>query len=126
MAAVVKLRPEEPLRLDSERLADMFVDLGEARAAHVVARIEAQVAGMLADLDNAAKEARRGDCLSLAQQIGAFARLMGLDSLSSAADGVRRAVQSGDRTAIAATAARLRRTALRSFRLTEALRHRSC
>jgi len=119
------LRHDEPLRLDSERLADMFVDLGETRAANLIALSVERLEELIADLNLAAAQYRANDCLDLARQIRALGDILGLLSLAAAAKGVCRAVQSGDKVALAATLARLKRVAHRSFRLTEDLRHRS-
>ncbi|MBN2907673.1 MAG: hypothetical protein JXJ18_13265 [Rhodobacteraceae bacterium] len=125
MTFVVELRQQEPLKLDSERLADMFVDLGEVRAAHLITLSIARLEDLLAGLELATAQVRGGDCTDLAGQIGALGDALGLLSLSQAAGGVGRAVQSGDQVAVSATMARLKRVALRSFRIAAELRHRS-
>lgn len=125
VSRVVVMRQDEPLNVDSDRLADMFVDLGEARAAQLVALSVERLEDLMAELDLATGQVRPGDCLDLARQIGALGDSLGLLSLSVAARGVARAVQSGDQVAVAATMARLRRLALRSFRIAAELQHRS-
>ncbi|GAA0312175.1 hypothetical protein [Rhodovulum strictum] len=113
------------MSVDSDRLADMFVDLGEARAAHLVSISVERLEELMASLDLAAAQVRPGDCVDLAGQIRAVGDSLGLLSLSLAARGVSRAVQSGDPVAVAATMARLRRLAMRSFRIAAELQHRS-
>lgn len=119
------MRHDEPLSVDSDRLADMFVDLGESRAADLVALSVERLEELMASLDMAAAQVRPDDCLDLVGQIRTLGDSLGLLSLSIAARGVARAVQSGDAVAIAATMARLRRLALRSFRIAAELQHRS-
>lgn len=119
------LRQEEPLRLDSERLADMFVELGEARATHLVSLSIQRLEELIESLDLAVAQIRHGDCTDLAGQIGALGDALGLLSMSNAAWNLSRAVQSGDAVAMAATLARLQRVSTRSFRLAEELQHRS-
>ncbi|WP_175566954.1 hypothetical protein [Rhodovulum sp. ES.010] len=113
------------MKVDSDRLADMFVDLGEVRAAHLVALSVGRLEELMEGLDLASSQVRPGDCIDLAGQIRTLGESLGLDSLSLAARGVSYAVQSGDATAISATMARLRRLALRSVRIAAELQHRS-
>ncbi|WP_414898891.1 hypothetical protein [Rhodovulum sp. YEN HP10] len=122
---VVTMRQEEPLRLDSERLADMFVDLGEVRASHLIVLSIDRLETLIEGLDLAVGQICPKDCIDLTGQIRALGDTMGMISLSSAARNVARAAQSGDPVAIDATLARLKRVAVRSFRLAEALQHRS-
>ncbi|MBL3579076.1 hypothetical protein JMJ92_13060 [Rhodovulum visakhapatnamense] len=125
MSNVVTMRQDEPLRLDSERLADMFVDLGEVRASHLIVLSIDRLESLIDGLHLAASQIRPGDCVELTGQIRALGDAMGMISLSSAARNVSRASQSGDQVAVAATLARLKRVAVRSFRLAEELQHRS-
>ncbi|RAP40771.1 hypothetical protein BYZ73_13445 [Rhodovulum viride] len=113
------------MRLDSERLADMFVDLGEVRASHLIVLSIDRLESLIDGLHLAASQIRPGDCVELTAQIRALGDSLGMISLSSAARNVSRASQSGDQVAVAATLARLKRVAVRSFRLAEELQHRS-
>jgi hypothetical protein len=125
VSRVCELRLDEPLQLDSERLADMFVELGEARATHLIALSIDRLEGLVEELERAVRQMRAGDCLDHAGQIRSLGDALGLLSLSNAAKGVTRAVQSRDEVAVAATLARLKRMALRSFRIAEELQHLS-
>lgn len=125
MCNVVTICQDEPLRLDSERLADMFVDLGEVRASHLIVLSIDRLETLIGDLHQAADQVRWPDCIEMTGQIRALGDAMGMISLSSAARNVSRAVQSEDRVAVSATLARLARIAVRSFRLAEELQHRS-
>ncbi|TCO73347.1 hypothetical protein [Rhodovulum euryhalinum] len=119
------MRQDEPLSVDSDRLADLFVELGETRAAHLMSLSVERLEELMVCLDLASEQVRPGDCIDLSGQIRALGDSLGLLSLSVAARGVSRAVQSGDQVAVAATMARLRRIALRSFRIAAELQHRS-
>ncbi|TCM87544.1 hypothetical protein EV216_10297 [Rhodovulum steppense] len=125
MSRVVVLRQDEPLSVDSDRLADMFVDLGEARAAHLISVSVERLEELMVCLDLAVVQVRPGDCVDLVGQIRALGDSLGLIGLSIAARGVSRAVQTGDAVAVAATMERLRRIAQRSFRIAAELQHRS-
>ncbi|ARE41470.1 hypothetical protein RGUI_3329 [Rhodovulum sp. P5] len=103
----------------------MFVDLGEARAEGLIEMSVGRIEELLARLAIAAEDGRPETCAGLAREIRAVSDMIGLLSLSWAARGVERAALSRDPVALAATRDRLRRMALRSFRLTEELRHRS-
>lgn len=125
MSGVVVMRQEEPLRLDPERLADMFVDLGERRAADLIALSLARLEALGQALDSAVAQMRRDDCAARAGDIAALSEALGLVSLAQAAQGVAEAAGSGDPVALAATWARLRRIAARSHRIAAELQHRS-
>ena len=125
MSRVCELRLDEPLQLDSERLADMFVELGEAQATHLIALSIDRLEGLVEEVERAVTQMRAGDCVEHAGEIRALGDALGLLSLSNAASGVTLAVQSSDEVAVAATLARLQRMALRSFRIAEELQHRS-
>lgn len=119
------MRQDEPLKLDSERLADIFLDLGEAGAADLIALSLSRLEALMEGLDLALGPMRLGDGVDLAHQIAALAESMGLISLAQTARGVAVAADSGDAVAMAATRARLGRIALRSQRIAVELQHRS-
>lgn len=119
------MRQKEPLKLDSERLADMFVELGEARATDLIALSLSRLEQLMAALELAGGQMRRGDCIDLAGQVAALADALGMTSLGQAARGMARAAASGDPVALAATWARLVRVARRSHRIAAELQHRS-
>ncbi|MBK1637159.1 hypothetical protein [Rhodovulum adriaticum] len=125
MSVIVTMRQDEPLRLDSERLADMFLDLGEARAADLLSLSLVRLEGLLEALALAVGHGRAADCIDFAGQIAALGDALGLLSLGDAARGVVRAAASGDAVALAATQARLIRIARRSQRIAAELQHRS-
>jgi len=111
--------------LDSERLADLFVDLGEARATHMIALSIERLEVLIGEVDLAVAQGRSGECLANGKQIRTIGDALGLLSVSTAAEGFSQAMQSCDEVAVAATMARLKRMALRSFRIAEELQHRS-
>lgn len=121
MTCVIDLWREEPLRFDPERLADIYIEMGEDRAQDAVAR-------MLHDLDftlrriKGLRRAQRFDCLAQScARISKLATELGLSSLARVTRDVAVTAERGDETALAATMARLERVANRSLKIVSGL-----
>lgn len=121
MACVVDLWREEPLRFDPERLADIYVELGEDRAQDAVGR-------MLSELDftlrriKGLRRANRFSCISQScGRISDMAAELGLSSMARVSRDVADVAARGDEIAIAATMARMERVANRSMKIVSSL-----
>lgn len=118
MTSVMLVCRDEPLGLDPERLAALYVELGEAHAQVAVARA---MEDLLAHVDQLRTDlAFRGSASRLARTVGRIhdiAEPLGLSSLSLAAQNAEDAVQGGDIVSTFATLARLERVANRSIKM---------
>ncbi|WP_095587288.1 hypothetical protein [Actibacterium ureilyticum] len=121
MTSVIDLWRDEPLRFDPERLADMYIELGEAQAQDAVER-------MLHDLDftlrriKGLRRAERYGCLSRScERISDIATELGLSSLARVTRDVAITAACGDETALSATMSRLERVANRSLKIVSGL-----
>lgn len=117
MNDVIELWQEEPLCLDPERLADIYLELGESQAQDTVSRA-------LHDLDftlrrlRGLRRAGRIDCLVRSSgRVSSISETLGLSSMARVAGDVARAAACQDETALAATLARLERVANRSLKV---------
>ena len=118
LAGVKMLCRDEPLGMDPERLAALYVEMGEARANAAVSRA-------LKDLSNAMEQLRhdlafRASPAILEQSAGKIrdiAEPLGLTTLGLAASNAADAVASADTVATFATLARLERIANRSLKV---------
>lgn len=117
MAAVTKLRQDEPLRLDSERLAELYIEMGEARARVAIGRAMEDMAITLERLKGYLRAGRLRDLGASAARITTIADPLGLSSLSRVAGDVSIVAGRKDRVALAATMARLDRVAARSLKM---------
>lgn len=121
MTCVIDLWREEPLRFDPERLADIYIEMGESRAQDTVAR-------MLHDLEftlqriKGLRRAQRLVCIAQScARISETATELGLSSLSRVTEDVAVVAERGDEIALAATMARLERVANRSLKIVSGL-----
>lgn len=106
---IVHLTPRDRADFDQDRLTELAVDLGEVEAGRGLTATLGRIAERL---DLVEVLILRRDTLSAIAQCRDIARMaakMGLVSLARAADGVADTLAAGDRTAVAATRARLHR-----------------
>ena len=110
MANITTLIFEEQVRLDSDRLAELYVQMGETGAQDVVCRAMEELAVRLAKINesyqsNRARELRKGakGLIGIAEQIG-------MQRLAKVARDVCNCVDQNDPLALGATLARLQRT----------------
>lgn len=115
MIPITTLAPEEPARLDTETLSDLYGDMGPRAAEEAVCRAMEELAVRLSEAERAF---RRDDWVAVntcLHRVTAIARQIGMVGLVRVARDCRACLQSGDGVALAATLARLLRTGERSL-----------
>jgi len=107
--SVTTLSQKENVRLDSERLDQLYVQLGEQTAEDVMCRSMEELAVRLSYTE---RLYRRADMEKLRKSLKSIVRIseqIGTPMLAQVAKDVIRCVDQGDATAVAATLARLLR-----------------
>lgn len=112
---VVLLTQSETVRLDAERLEELYLQLGEAGAEDVVCRALEELALRLSHTERCYREGRVQDMRKSARSLIAIAEQIGMPLLSSVARDVTRCIDAGDPVALAATLTRLLRIGERSL-----------
>lgn len=107
---VRELQPEEPARFNPQRLEDLCQQLGETRAEAEVARALDRIAVSLRHLYRP-----NPDLPHLAKRLSRDADMIGMATLAKVARSVLHCADDGNRVALAATVARLRRVGDRSI-----------
>jgi HPt (histidine-containing phosphotransfer) domain-containing protein len=115
VAAFSVLRHEEGVRLDPTCLVELYARLGEERAEHMMGMLMEDLATRLAEVDRFVLDGHEAALIRCAERLSLVARDIGMTTLARVARDVVIATREGDRTAQAATAARLCRTGDRSF-----------
>ena len=118
MRQVTWLRQSETVRLDAERLGELYRELGTAGAEDVVCRALEELAARLSVTERRFHEGRLDDMRKSARSLVAISEPVGMHLLSRVASDVTHCIDVGDPAAVAATMARLLRVGERS--LTEA------
>ncbi len=103
------------MRLDSERLEELYRQLGEAGAEDVVCRALEELATRLARTEQYYREMKIEDMRKSARSLSAIAEQIGMQLLADVARDVTRCIDDVDRVAVAATLARLLRIGERSL-----------
>ena len=112
---VTRLTQSEPIGLDPKRLDELYLQLGPSAAEDVVCRALEEMAARLAQIDRS-HGARQFDLLfKNARGLSAISEQLGMHLLSQVARDVTYCAGNGDRTALAATLARLMRIGERSL-----------
>ncbi len=109
------LSQDEPVRLDSDRLQDLYSQLGEAGAEDVVCRAMEELAVRLAHTERLFRQDKLCEMRKSARSLIAIADQIGMHSLSRVATDVTHCIDALDPVAIAATLARLLRIGERSL-----------
>lgn len=117
VAGVTVLWQDEPLGMDAERLAAIYVELGEARATAAVASAMEELAVALERMRGLRQTSRIPALAQLAARVRDIAEPLGMLSLSLVACDVTDAAQTGDGVALSATLARMERVANRSLKM---------
>ncbi len=115
MADIAVLIFEEKVRLDSDRLAELYVQLGERGAQNVVCRAMEELAVRLARIESAFQEDKPALLRKTAKSLIGIAEQVGMQRLAEVARDVRHCSELGDPVATGATLARLLRIGERSL-----------
>lgn len=117
MSSIVDLWQEEPLTLDPERLADIYIEMGERQAQVVVLRA-AEDLRLARQRLHGLLRSERLSCLSRAAlRMAILAESLGLSSLERVARDVAVVSERHDHMALSATLARLDRVSERSLKI---------
>ncbi len=115
MEHVSVLRQEERVRLDPDRLQQLYEQLGEAEAEDVVCRAMEEVAVRLSHTERLYRQERMRDMRKSASSLIAISEQIGMNALATVARDVTRCIDNGDIVALGATLARLLRVGERSL-----------
>ena len=103
------------MRLDQDRIGDLYQQLGEAGAEDVVCRAMEELAVRLSHADRMYREGRMADMRKNVRSMVAISEQIGMNSLARVARDVMDCVDLGDNVALAAVLARLMRIGERSL-----------
>lgn len=95
--------------LDSDRLHDLYKQLGQHAAEDVVCRALEEMAARLSHIEASYRSGNWGDLRKNARGLGAIADQLGITVLAKVARDVKTCAENGDLVATAATLARLMR-----------------
>lgn len=110
------LKHEEAVRLNPDRMEELFSQLGEAGAEDVVCRALEELAQRLSQTELCHREGRMDDLRKTARSLVAIADQIGMHLLARVAADVAGCAPGHDPVAVAATLSRLLRVGERSFR----------
>lgn len=105
----------EGVRLDPDPLVALYSDLGSNRAEQVVCRTMEELSARLRETLRCADDDRDDALVQNARRLGAVAEQIGMSTLRRISQDVVKTTLSGDKTAQAATLARLARIGDRSL-----------
>ena len=112
---VTLLTQDEVVRLDPDRLEDLYDQLGERGAENVVCRALEELAARLSHTERCYRERRTGDMRKSARGLIAIAEQIGMWMLARVACDVTQCIDAGDPVALGAVLARLLRIGERSL-----------
>ncbi|WP_010141063.1 hypothetical protein [Oceanicola sp. S124] len=115
MDQILVLTREEPVRLDADRLRELYTRLGDVGAEDVVCRAMEEIAVRLAHTERLYRQDRMAEMRKSARSLVAIADQVGMRALSVVAEDVTRCIDAGDPVALAATLSRLLRVGERSL-----------
>jgi len=101
------LKQTETVRLDSDQLEQLYLQLGEAGAEDVVCRALEELASRLSLTERCYREGRPQDMRKSARSLIAIAEQIGMAALARVARDVTVCIDQHDRVALAATLSRL-------------------
>lgn len=106
---VVLLMQDERVRLDQDRLGELYAQLGEPGAEDVVCRAMEELAARLAHAARMYQQEELADLRKSARSMAAIADQIGMQLLARVARDVTACIDAGDGNGLAATLARLLR-----------------
>ena len=109
MEHVTLLKQKEAVKLDANRLEELFLQLGESSAEDVICRALEELAARLSHTERCYRELRFDDMRKSARSLIAISEQIGMQLLADVARDVTRCIDNGDGTALSATLARLLR-----------------
>ncbi|MFD1156466.1 hypothetical protein [Roseovarius aestuarii] len=115
MEQVTLLRQNETVRVDPDRLEELYHQLGEAGAEDIVCRALEELAGRLSHTERCYREMRFEDMRKSARSLVAIAEQIGMAHLAQVATDVTICIDAGEAIALSATMARLLRIGERSL-----------
>jgi len=115
MQQIAMLVFEEKVRLESDRLAELYAQLGEAGAQDVVCRAMEELAVRLAHIDEAFRTCKLTALHKGAKGLIGIAEQVGMQRLADVARDVCSCAEDPDPVALGATMARLQRVGDRSL-----------
>lgn len=107
VAQVLTLDQNETVRLNPDKLGDLYAQLGEVGAEDVLCRAIEELALRLSHCEKAWRTGNQMDLAKCARSLIAIADQIGMTALARVADDVGRVLTAGDHPAIAATLFRL-------------------
>ena len=105
----IKLRPKEAIKLDTDRLTELFVRLGPKGAEETICRAMEDLAVLLTDIEGAYWQSDFIAVENAARIVIDVAQKIGLMSLANVALSVVQTIETADATAVSSTVARLGR-----------------
>lgn len=109
------LNTQETVAVDSDRLNELYVQLGAAGAEDMVGRAMEELAVRLSHTERLYRQRKPADLLRSLSALMVIAEQVGMPGLLQVAVNVRDCVDAGDDVALAATLARLLRVGERSL-----------
>ncbi len=115
MSQTTRLRPEEPVRLERDRLAALYASVGEVQAEEIICRAMEELAMRLALMERAYAACEMQALAKGARGLVAIAEQVGMTCLAKVAGDVAICADERDSPALAATLSRLMRISDRSL-----------
>ncbi len=112
---ITTLKLAEPIRLDPDRLSQLYCQLGEAGAEDIICRAIEELAVRLTHCNRLWRRHSRDELRKSARSLIAIADQIGMTALANVACHVTQAIDAGDSVAEAATLSRLIRIGERSL-----------
>ncbi len=106
---VTLLRQSERVRLDPDRLDELYLQLGHQQAEEVVCRALEELAARLTHVERFYRQGKTREMRKCARSLGAIADQVGMEALARVARDVSGCTDAGDAVALAAVLARLLR-----------------
>ena len=115
MTHLTRLRLDEPVRLEQDRLEELYASVGEAQAEEIICRAMEELAMRLALMERAYAAGDPAPIAKSARGLVRIAEQVGMTKLARVSADVADCALSRDMTALGATLARLMRISDRSL-----------